>query len=379
MMTAAFGRFAAVALAISAVAGVGAQDITGFTVLKLKGRCTIRTTEPTFKPMEKGKTYPFGATVKTGRNSSVTMQFSDGNTFLLLARTKLALEEDTANPKLKVLKLEQGELSLKLDKFPKDHKLQVETPTAICGAIGTRFAVSFDDKMEDNQVAGSGASRFSCDEGEIEIASSFEVGGDEVVGRSFSVPSMTAGGEIVAVIHEGLENSYSDITVNRGRLSVTYGGSDENTIDIQPSGDGATRFTCSLEKSAGEVDMVALQVENGSIQRQVTKGLLKKKTSFEPLADAGGTVMIKDGKVYADNDEKIIGGYIAAARTEGELHAQVRAMRRAGVPEGEIVKVEAKLTDAAAAATAKRRELLSKRTRKMLRAIRSGARRRIRR
>ena len=74
------------------------------------------------------------------------LQFSQDNTFRLLARTTLMVTQGVRNPKLKVIQLTQGSVDLKLDDYPPDLKFQVETPSAICGAVGTRFSVSFEDE-----------------------------------------------------------------------------------------------------------------------------------------------------------------------------------------------------------------------------------------
>jgi hypothetical protein len=120
---------------------VFAEDIKGFTPINQEGDCTINSGSG-FLPASIGKLYPFGNNAKTGRNSFLDLEFSDGNTFRLLARTSVTITENAKDPKLKVIQLTKGTVDLKLDNFPADHKLQVETPTASCGAVGARAIVA---------------------------------------------------------------------------------------------------------------------------------------------------------------------------------------------------------------------------------------------
>lgn len=114
-----------------------------FKLLKVENECQVKMAgDSAFKPAQIGATYPYGTTLKTGRKSSAVISFSDGNECRILARTVLTVNEDTKDRKLKTLKLAQGkaEVSLQPD-FHKNNALQVETPTAICGAVECHFTV----------------------------------------------------------------------------------------------------------------------------------------------------------------------------------------------------------------------------------------------
>jgi hypothetical protein len=360
-----------------------AEDINGFTAIEVKNSCRVKVPgEAAYKSAELNQSYPFGTSVKTGRNSSMVLRFDDKsgqNTFQLLARTTLSIEENTKDAKLKILKLDSGNLKLTLDNFPKDHKLEVETPTAVCGAVGTRFVVSFEDGEE---KAGSRKNTFDCSKGEVYVASRFRVGGagtPSVSRQSFDAPSVKSGSSLVAVIHEGKENTYSDITVNRGKLTFNYGGDKGNSFSVEANDEKKpARFVVALEKSAKSVDMVALKVEDGTVKNTGPKrfGFKPKVTDITP---ENGAVVLKDKKV-AQPDEKdeeatIVDDYIAATKKEGELHTKVEVMKKAEVPPApaEVQAVEEQLNVAAAAATALRKKLVTKRMGTMRRHIRQGA------
>ena len=126
-----------------------AAEITTFLAVSKKGNCTVR--EPKKEQEEELRIdtpYPFGATLKTGRKSWALIQFSKNNRFRLLPRTRLVITLNVRNPKFKRIKLARGTVEVTLDSFPEGHTFDVETPSAVCGAVGTRFSVGYDQGPE---------------------------------------------------------------------------------------------------------------------------------------------------------------------------------------------------------------------------------------
>jgi hypothetical protein len=348
-----------------------ANSITGFRALKATGQCLVKAVgQEDYVDVKSGDTYAFGSTLKTGRNSNMLLEFSQGNTFRLLPRTTLVLNQNTRNPKLKVLKLQSGSISLQLDDFPKGHKLEVETPSAICGAVGTRFVVSFDEVETTPGEQQPGRNSFSCSEGMVKVASRFKVGDEEVTGKSFSVPEVEAGTSIVAFIHEGLENTYTDVTVNRGALSFQYGDSKENTFKVDAKDNSPTRFVCALEKSDKAVDLIALDVRAGEVKRQTSRFFVAKKT--ESVTPEKGAVLVSGKEILStteDAEEDAIGDYLSKAKVEGELHSKLVKLEIDGSNPVAIQATRTQLQAAATAATAARNLLKSKRIRKAMQGI----------
>jgi hypothetical protein len=352
-----------------------AEAITGFRTLKVTGQCLVKGPgEDDFVDAQNLTSYPFGSTLKTGRNSNMLLEFSEGNTFQLLPRTTLVLNEDTRNPKLKVLRLQGGSVSLQLDDFPKDHKLEVETPSAICGAVGTRFVVSFDEAETSPGEQQPGRNSFACTEGKVQVASRFKIDDEEVTGKTFSVPEVEAGTAIVAFIHEGLENTYTDVTVNRGALAFQYGDSKDNTFKVNATDDAPTRFVCALEKTAKSVDMVALDVRRGEVKRETSRFLIGSKT--DTVTPANGAVLVAGKDVLEpteDAEEDAVGEYLTKAKAEGELHSKLVQLEIEGGDPVVIQDTRQALVVAAKAATEARERLRSKRIRKTMDTIRRGS------
>ena len=330
-----------------------AAGIEEFNAIDAVGECKILE-DALYEDIVIGAAYNFGKTVKTGRNSYLDLQLLKGNTFRLLARTTLVVTEDARNPKLKILKLDQGTVNLKLDNFPADHKLDVETPSAICGAVGTRFIVSFEDPTMVSAIAGSPGSRahrFTCDEGELQIASRFTVDDEIVIGQSFTVDSVVAGSDMVAVIHEGQDNAYTDVTVNRGRLTFNYGGEDGMAFVIDAGEGGKTsRFTAAISKKEDGSEFVAFKIKKGFADFIFFGG----ETDAARITSADGAVFVPTivavkSIVKGSEANTQASQLLNAAFAEGQEFAKLTDMKNEpGVSDADIKNQEKRVRDAAA-------------------------------
>ncbi len=382
-------RLMAGLLAVGLTAGAWAADeITGFTVLDVQNECTATTTDGKKEKAEKGKAYTFGTTLETGRNSTADLQFSEGNVFRLLARTRLVIAQDVRDLKLKKinLTLETGSVKLDLDKFPPDHKLQVETPTAVCGAVGTRFAVSFEYDTNEVQAKALAATRkasFACEQGATTLCSKTIVKGKEQLGQSFNVARMEAGSALQATIHEGLENTFADITVNRGKLTFDVGGKGGNSFVAEPvADDKPSRFVCALEKAGDKVKTAAIEVKNGKVDSVATSSGflgLGKKTELTSLTSESGAVLVQDQAVMtppAGNPEikENLSGYLTAAENEGQLHSKYTDLQRSG-QQAAAAAMFPQVQDAATKATLLRSQLVTQRTIKLMQTLRNVSQR----
>ena len=122
-----------------------------FQVIRVTGECAVqRPGENNFVPAEESKAYPYGTKVQTGMRSSLVIVFSEGNVCRVLANAMLTMDEGIKNKKLKIIRLQDGEVEVELlEDFHKDgNALNVETATAICGAIGCKFRVA--SKVEED-------------------------------------------------------------------------------------------------------------------------------------------------------------------------------------------------------------------------------------
>ncbi len=125
-----------------------------FQVIEITGDCSLqRPTEKSFSPAESSKAYPYGTKIITGKRSSLIISFSEGNICRILADANVSVDQDKQNEKLKIIRLNNGEVEVELkEDFHEDgDQLNVETATATCSAIGCKFRVA-SKAEEDLQV-----------------------------------------------------------------------------------------------------------------------------------------------------------------------------------------------------------------------------------
>lgn len=124
-----------------------AQDILdpAFRVIRVTGDCQVGIPgQDGLQPAEESKAYPYGSTIRTGARSSLVAVLSEGNVVRILANADLVMDESSSDSKVKNVRLTEGEVEVELNSaFHKGgNKLNVETATAICGAVGTHFRVA---------------------------------------------------------------------------------------------------------------------------------------------------------------------------------------------------------------------------------------------
>lgn len=354
-----FSLTLAVALSLLTTGHLWGAGIKGFTPINETGKCQVKS-ETGYVEITVGELYDFGRTVKTSRNSFLDIEFSEGNTFRLLPRTTLTITESAKNPKLKVLELTSGEVDLKLDNFPKDHKLQVETPTAICGAVGTTFKVSFESGQTSRTGEGSRSHRFSCAKGEINVASRFTVESSVVIGKTFKVDSMTAGSDMVASIEEGKNNAYTDVTVNRGRLRFSFGAGNDLAQFTVERNEGETdppRFKVATEKRADGTTFIAIKMISGVANFNFFGGGSRSNT----ISSSRGSVIVPTGKREIApklQSSEEAAKFITSSEAETKAFTQLAVLKKSKKASKKQIADQAAKLDKAANATNKAKNLV---------------------
>ncbi len=127
-----------------------------FRVMKISGDCEVKPAGARkFIKAQEGKAYAYGTTVRTGRKSSALIQLSAGNECRVLAKAELTMSDGITNPKLKVIHLTEGKIEVELEEMLTENtgnSLNVETATAVCGAIGTKFSCEAHKEQDINVV-----------------------------------------------------------------------------------------------------------------------------------------------------------------------------------------------------------------------------------
>lgn len=135
-----------------------------FKVAKVVGDCSVSLPDGGKQAAKDGESYPYGSTVKTGRKASLVVVLSEGNEIRVLAETTFVADQNAKDAADKTIRLREGRIQVKLDeKFHETNKFTVETPSAICGAIGCEFSVETEGSVEVN------ASTIEVTEGKVKI------------------------------------------------------------------------------------------------------------------------------------------------------------------------------------------------------------------
>jgi hypothetical protein len=143
LITVLFG--AATLLAGFPMAAAAADTaFTKVTAVKVEGDVTVKLAkQEAFVAVQQGTAYEFGCTIKTGKKAYVDLELSPKNSFRIRPDSTVVLEPVVKSSSAVNLTLKGGSVDSKLDDFPKGMNYGVQTPLAVCGAVGTSYTVSF--------------------------------------------------------------------------------------------------------------------------------------------------------------------------------------------------------------------------------------------
>ncbi|MBI4025277.1 MAG: FecR domain-containing protein [Verrucomicrobia bacterium] len=299
-----------------------------FTVQQAHGdACEIKSAGASaWKPAKEGETHKAGSAGRTGSQSTLTVAFDAKNRFRLLPKTEIVIRVSTRDAKFRKvvdLTMNKGGVEVDLGALPENYQLKVQTPTAVCGAVGTEFTVNTTDDQ---------SNFFVCENGTI-FAQSTEDG-------SFSAPTIGAGQSVRADLAPGKENSYGRIETKGGKMPVVL-GADDHRFDVQ---DGTVFLVA--QAFTEKTDQVALKVEKGGVSdkdKDYKAGYYaidgKEVTNFSSDKQGKGPALVED--------------YLVAAKKEGNTRTK---LKQAESPD-EKERLTRELDDAAKKATEKRRAL----------------------
>ena len=335
------GWFSALGIFLLAQAfALKAEPFDQFTVEKIRGdSCDIKAKgAQDWGKAAEGAVHPAGSAGRTGGGSTITLAFDEKNRFRILPHTEVVVSVSTRDARFRKvidLSMKAGNVEVDLDAFPENYQFKVQTPTAVCGAVGTRFKV---------ETSAGRNNSFQTEQGSI-FAGSREDG-------SFYAPSIKAGQKLEADAAPGRENSYTRLKVEGGKMPVAFGSRDRN-MDV---GDGSVVKTAQERSSS--TGQVALKVEGGSVGGR-----------------GSGQYVMKDGKIEDLSDDHagagLVDDYVSLAEKEGALQARLEKAKAAGASASEISGLEQELNEAAQKATEKRKALFQHRD-VIRRAVRSG-------
>lgn len=256
---------ATVLIAVSATVALSAPFEPLFRITGISGTCTVSTPEMRgFEKAEEGKAYPYGSTVKTERRSSALIVFSEGNQCRLLANCTVTINEKSKDKSLKVIKLDAGKIEVELEEgFSEHNALDVETATAICGAIGCTYSV------EAMTQDGLTVTVVVVDDGKVRVYT-----------RDFSAMMDSKDSFSVAGSNDGLFTRLRNIT---GTIPITVRDSKgtDRVIETKPEAvfkiwrretDEGTVVTILIAAPSGELDEVINYLEEAGFEEKRQEG-----------------------------------------------------------------------------------------------------------
>lgn len=261
-----------------------------------------------YTPVKLSQSYPLGWWART-QQSPLKVEFTPQNVFRLLPRSEVQVSgTGAANSKFRrIIKLNAGKVDLELKNL-QGSRVEVETPTAICGAVGTSFTVDAEK------------GHFAIREGAIFANAKRDSGfkGESVSGEFTLAP--------------GSENAFTEINV-------------AGTFSLNGAKVTNGQLHATLAKARGGEGQAALQLHSGSLGGAGGGTYLMNKGSLEAVTDA--------------NLKQIHSQYLAATQSEGALNLQKENLRARNEPVPD--SLEQQLQAAAKRATELRKQLFLRR------------------
>ncbi|HUB68054.1 MAG TPA: FecR domain-containing protein [Candidatus Methylacidiphilales bacterium] len=285
-----------------------------FLVTGANGQAQVGRDQHSYQPAVVNSNHSLPSWGRTGDNSSLTIAFNAENKFRLLPNSEAQVyagDGDSNSAWHRVVGLKIGTATISHDTGAAPAvKLDCETPTAVCGAVGTEFEV---DATE---------GKYSVSQGRISLISHQE--GDLVMPR-------IVGGTVV--FNPGAQNTYSNgdfsgVVILDGVTMQAAGADFTVAKKLDSSSETAVHIASGRLGGTGPGDYV---MEGGRL-----KPVDPSKASIHPQ-------------------------YLAAAKREGALSVERAALRASSnrvAPRG----LDAALSAAAARATALREELFNRET-----------------
>jgi hypothetical protein len=284
-----------------------------FTVSVVHGDTQLGKDRSSYQPAVINTTHAIPAWGKTADNSSLTIAFNDQNRFRLLPNSEAEVttggESDTASAWHRVVSLKIGTASFdhNAGTAPIVH-LDCQTPTAVCGAVGTEYDVDATNGI------------YSVTSGTISVSSDQE--------GNLSLSSIEAGGTV---------------TYNPGRQNTFSRGNFTGTVRLNGVRFHASDATFTIAKELDANAETAVRIDSGTLGGYGAGSYTMDGAKLKPVES-------KNASVHAQ--------YLAAAQKEGALNTERAADHAANRTFGRDDELQA----AAAEATRLREELFNRET-----------------
>jgi hypothetical protein len=179
----------AVVLAVAGVTLAASLQAQSFDILfrvtGVKGSCQVKKPDAAaFEPVTKGKAYPFGTTVRTGKDGEAFLLLSPDDSLRLSSLTEVTVTEPagTAGNSNRVVRMAVGKLDVSVRDSLPEKALIVETAVASCDAFAGRSSVDLQRNRKPARGQLDQRLLVRTDNGAVRVA-----------GPQFTVPRMKSG------------------------------------------------------------------------------------------------------------------------------------------------------------------------------------------
>jgi hypothetical protein len=192
-------------------------DTGGPVVKDVRGEAGILSPDAgEFGPVEKGRNYPWGSRLKTGKDAMILMELPAGGEVRVTAESLVQFQQTGRSVRVM---LEEGNIQVALaEEFHRRHTLSVETRAARLVPTGSRFTAGVD------RQDGMTAVVADVEEGTL------KVDGKGVFAKSFDIPLLKAGDRVSVALSDGRD--LLRVKNHGGRFEVRALGPDGNKVSL---------------------------------------------------------------------------------------------------------------------------------------------------
>ncbi|MFC1497059.1 hypothetical protein ACFLS1_01115 [Verrucomicrobiota bacterium] len=210
-------------------------------IKEIEGRCFVRLPGASSEiKAERDKRYPYGTRIKTGPESSISIQLNSDNEFEVSPNSSFVIAEDAKDSKLKKILLDEGKIKVLLEKSYQDqtgNRLNVESSTVVCESTGGSFTINVMTEPDMRVVM------IMCEKGDMKVFNPY-----------FEIPVLEEN-ESVSV-GSTFDRTYTKVADEKGKYEINLKTPEEVVTKEMEEGSLIRIFT-SLSES-GDAILVAI-------------------------------------------------------------------------------------------------------------------------
>ena len=235
------------------------KDITGTATIDVPG-----SDGPV--PIEAGRAYPYGSTIRTDSGTSLNISFSDGNAARINGNSVIALKQDSDDGSIKVIHLHSGRIDLNLEEgFEANNGLEILT--RCCSIVALKGGSSSVDAKAEGDLK---VTVIKVTKGELEAS-----------GPSYNIPLLTDNNAVTVSCSD--DRSFVRIRDLEGDYGIEIDDEDGATRLVEMEKDSVIKIL----RKPSDVDSNVLIV---TILEINSDGEIVSATTFSTASDGDGPI-----------------------------------------------------------------------------------------